>query len=272
MTLKTPPSKKTRIANSAYRFLPERWRQKNILYYKDIEKLYQFYVRPDSNILEIGSGTGYLLASVKPKYGLGVDLDQRAIQFSRERFPHLNFLAEDGEFYENEEKFDYILLANTISYLQDLHQTFNNLQHLCNPDTRLILTFHNPAWEIVLKIATFLKQRMPIHDLNWLSYEDIRNILNLNGFEVICHHKQMLIPRKIWGISLFFNKFIAPLPLVNQFCLTESIVVKPKSSLPQFQIMGIDLAFNENLLKTLKSEINAPNGFYPISFTLKNKK
>ncbi|MDJ0661018.1 MAG: glycosyltransferase [Crocosphaera sp.] len=209
-------------------FPPETWRKKNLLYYQDIERFYRFYVKSNSKVLEIGSGTGYLLASVNPDYGLGIDINEQAIEYAKYRFPDLDFLLKDGEYYQSEQKFDYILLANTVSYLHNLHKTFNNLADACHPNTRLILTFHNPAWEIVLKLATLLKQRTPIDNLNWLSYQDIKNILNLNGFEIISHHKQMLIPRRIIGLSWLFNKIIAQLPLINQLCLTESIVARPK--------------------------------------------
>ena len=232
MQLQTDPKTRQKSTKTSTYFPPEIWRRKNLLYYQDIERLYRFYVKSASKVLEIGSGTGYLLASIDPEYGLGIDLNSQAVEYARSHFPSLDFCLQDGESYTTEEKFDYILLANTVSYLQNLHKTFDNLRHCSNPNTRLVLTFHNPGWELILKIATLLKQRTPIDNLNWLSYEDINNILHLHGFEVICHHKQMLLPRRIMGLSWLCNKIIAQLPFINQLCLTESIIARPKLNKP----------------------------------------
>ena len=39
----------------------EKWRGRNLYYYQDLEKLYQFHVRSGSKVLEVGSGLGDLL-------------------------------------------------------------------------------------------------------------------------------------------------------------------------------------------------------------------
>src|SRR5438105_1536035 len=58
------------------RFATERdsWRAKNAAYYKNIERLVHFVVPKGANVLEIGTGTGDLLASLEPKHGVGIDI------------------------------------------------------------------------------------------------------------------------------------------------------------------------------------------------------
>ena len=204
----------------------EKWRKKNISYYQDIERLCQFFVQPNSEVLEIGSGTGYLLDAVKPKYGLGIDLNSQMVELARQRFSHLEFWLEEAELFQSNYFFDYILLANTVSYLNNIQKTLLNLYKVSTPSTRIILTFHNPAWEIILKLATLFKQRMPIENLNWMSYEDIENLLVLEGFEVICRGKRMLFPRRVPLLFKLFNQFLAPLPIINSACLTEYVVAR----------------------------------------------
>jgi SAM-dependent methyltransferase len=204
----------------------EKWRKKNLSYYRDIERLCQFFVQPNSEVLEVGSGTGYLLDAVKPKYGLGIDVNSQVVELAQARFPHLEFWLEEAESFKFHRYFDYILLANTVSYLNNIQKTLFNLYKVSNPSTRIILTFHNPAWEVVLKLGTFLRQRMPIENLNWMSYEDIENLLVLEGFEVTCRGKRMLFPRRIPLLFKLFNKILAPLPLINSACLTEYVVAR----------------------------------------------
>lgn len=205
----------------------EKWRNRNLYYYKDLETLCQFFVPTHSKVLELGSGLGYLLEAVKPAYGLGIDISEIAVETSREKFPQLDFQVEDAEEISLNQTFDYVLLANTVSYIQNVQRAFQNLQKSCNPSTQIILTYHNPAWEPILKFATLIGQRMPLPELNWLSFEDVENLLNLSGFEVVYHGKRLLFPKALPIVSWIFNRVLAPLPLVNRLCLNEYVVARP---------------------------------------------
>ncbi len=207
-------------------FALEKWRKRNLYYYQDIEKLYQFLIMPGSEVLELGSGRGDLLGCLNPKYGLGIDINPQAIEAARQKFPELEFWLEDAEYFRSHQVFEYVLLANTVSYVKNIQRVLSNLHKVCKPSTRVILTFHNPAWEPILKLATLLRQRMPIHSLNWLSFEDIENLLDLEGFEVISHGKRMLFPKRLPLLSWLCNKILAPLPVFNNLCLTEHIVAR----------------------------------------------
>jgi len=206
----------------------QKWRKKNLYYYKDLESFYKCLVQPHDDVLEIGSGLGDLLNIVQPSYGLGIDINSVAVEIAKNKYEHLDFLVIDGEEFITNKLFDYILLANTISYIHDIQKVFNNLYKLCYSSTRVILTFHNPGWEFILRLATFLKQRMPVDSLNWLNREDVENLLKLTDFEIVEHGKRFIFPKNIPLLSWFLNKFIAPLPFFNQFCLTEYIIARPR--------------------------------------------
>jgi len=220
MTLLQPKSRKAKAALKQSHPI-EKWRNRNQHYY-------QFLVESGVRVLEVGSGLGYLLAAVEPQEGLGLDINESVVTYAQQRFPHLTFKLEDAEHFQTEEPFDYILLSNTVSYIHNLQRALKNLHEASQPSTRLILTFHNPAWEPILKLATALGQRMPISSLNWLSYEDLQNLLHLAGFEVVSHQKRMLLPKHIPLLSWLCNRVLAPLPLLNQLCLTEAIVARPR--------------------------------------------
>ena len=50
------------------------WRRKNRGYHELVENVYRFHVPPGRSVLEIGCGTGDLLAALEPAHGVGVDL------------------------------------------------------------------------------------------------------------------------------------------------------------------------------------------------------
>lgn len=206
----------------------QKWRSLNLYYYQDIENFYKNFVQEEKKILEIGSNLGYLLNSLQPSYGLGIEQNSQAVEQAQNHFSHIDFIVSDAEsFRPSDILFDYILLVNTISYLTDITQSFKNLHQSCQPSTRLIITFHNPSWEIILKFASLIGQRSPLPQLNWLSYSDVANLLHLCRFEVVCHSKRLLLPKSIPLISWFLNHVLAPLPLLNQFCLNEYIIARP---------------------------------------------
>ncbi|MGB3615511.1 MAG: class I SAM-dependent methyltransferase, partial [Elainellaceae cyanobacterium] len=210
------------------------WRERNLYYYRDIEAVHRFLLQPQSDVFEVGSGLGYLLASVKPSDGLGLDISATAVDYASTEFPNLHFRLGNVEDTIPSRTFDYVLLANTISYIEDIQAALRNLRQTCTESTRLVLTYHNPAWEPILNVATVVGQRMPLPPLNWLSRKDIENLLDLSGYEVVTHTKHLLLPKPVPGLSWFFNRVLAPLPIVNRLCLTEYLVarVRPEPAPP----------------------------------------
>ncbi|MEM9008999.1 MAG: glycosyltransferase, partial [Cyanobacteria bacterium P01_F01_bin.86] len=211
----------------------EKWRKRNLHYYQDIEAFHRFLIQPQADVFEVGSGLGYLLESVKPAYGLGIDISPTAVDYAREVFPDLYFRIGNVEDATPSRIFDYILLANTISYIENIQTVFQNLHQTSDASTRLILVYHNPAWEPILNVATAIGQRMPLPPLNWLSRKDIENLLDLSGYEAITHTKRLLFPKKIPGISWFCNRVLAPLPFINRLCLTEYLVARLRPTASQ---------------------------------------
>jgi SAM-dependent methyltransferase len=234
--MNSQPSIRVRSVNHNEENL-EIWRKRNLYYYKDLEALYQFWVESRAKVLEVGSGTGYLLQAVQPKSGLGIDINESAIEHAKARFPHLKFQVADIETFQTDTSYDYILLGNTISYLHNIQQALQNIRELCHPNSRVVLTFHNPAWEPILNFATLIRQRIALPPLNWLNFEDVNNLLSLEGFEIISYGKRCLVPKQLPLLSWFCNRVLAPLPVINQLCLTEYAIARP---IPNFSNTAVE--------------------------------
>ena len=89
------------------------------------------------------------------------------------------------------------------------------------------LTFYNFLWEPILKLGELLGLKMPQQQQNWLSTEDIINLLNLANYQVVKSECRFLIPKWIPLISDLINRFIAPLPGIKKICLGRYIVARP---------------------------------------------
>jgi SAM-dependent methyltransferase len=162
----------------------------------------------DLSVIEIGCGTGELLAQIKGSRKVGIDFSVFMIEAARNQFPQLEFHVMDGENITLTEKFDVIILSNLVGWLVDVQKCFNEIKKLCHPGTRVVITHYNFLWEPFIKFAEFIgiKKKTPYQ--NWLTRGDILNILALGDFDVYRHNRNMLIPVNIPGISFIFNRYI----------------------------------------------------------------
>jgi len=204
------------------------WKKKNRYYHSYLEKYYSFIIPAKSRVLEIGSGTGELLNAVKPSYGVGIDFSEKMVEIASEQFPELTFLVQDAEELKIEEKFDYIILSDLISTVWDVQKVFSNLTKASTSKTKIILNFHNYLWEPILKSGEIFGIKAKNIISNWLTYEDVRNLCELEGFEVIRKVRKILIPKRIPIANGIFNSFLSNLPIINSLSLICFITIQKK--------------------------------------------
>lgn len=207
---------------------PERnkWIRKNKYYYESLIKFLKLNINDGSSIIEIGCGTGYLLSKLKFTKAAGIDISPQMIKIARENNPGIDFYHMDAEKITLEEKFDYIIISDTIGFFDDVQSALEQLQKLCNENTRIIITYINFLWMPALNLAEFLHFKMPQIRNNWLDMEDIENLLSLSGYDVIKTGRKQLFPVYFPILSSILNRFFANLPLLNLLCLSKFIIAR----------------------------------------------
>src|SRR5262249_35123929 len=148
----------------------ERWIERNAFFYEQDEAYMRFLIPEGLRVLDLGCGTGRLLAALKPSRGVGIDLSPAMVAAARARHPQLEFLEGDvenpGLLASLEGPFDVIVLSDTIGSMEDCQATFENLNRLCTPDTRLVVAYYSRLWEPLLCFAELIGQKMPIMQQN----------------------------------------------------------------------------------------------------------
>ena len=227
-------NRKSRILELAEDIAGDRvfWMERNRFFYDNDVRYMRFLVPPGLRILELGCGTGDLLAALEPSHGVGVDFSPAMLDIAKQRHPELEFVLGDVEERDTLERldgrFDVIILSDTIGSLEDCEQTLRNLHDLCHVDTRIVLSYYNPLWEPFFYIGERLRQKSPSAELNWLTTDDICNLLDLSDFEIIRKDWRQLWPRRMFGLAALLNRFIAPLPVIRRFCCRNYIVARSK--------------------------------------------
>ncbi len=209
------------------------FRRKNRYYYALLDKQYRYFVPEGKRVLEIGCGTGDLLAALKPSRGMGVDISPKMVELAQKKYPSLRFYAGAIRDITTEEKFDYIVLSGLIGELEDIQTFLQSLKRFCSPDTRIIIEYYSYLWRSLLKVAEATGRKIPQHEQNWLTFNDISNFLELAGFEAISQERITLLPFNIRGISFLFNKYLAKLPFFNALTLSHFIVARPLFDTPK---------------------------------------
>lgn len=208
-----------------------RWMERNRFFYREDTRYMRFLVPQGLRVLDLGCGIGDLLADLKPAYGVGIDFSQAMLDVAQERHPELHFIRGDveekGTLSKLQGQFDIIVLSDTIGSLDDCEQTLRNLHDLCHADTRIIISYYNPVWEPIYNIGTWLGLKAPTVEQNWLTTDDICNLLNLSDFDVIKQDWRQIWPRSMFGLGGLLNRFVAPLPLIRRLCLRNYIVARP---------------------------------------------
>jgi SAM-dependent methyltransferase len=206
-----------------------RWRRRNRTYYRLLEQIHRFQIPPGARVLEIGSGSGDLLAGLRPSYGVGVDVSEKMVELARGRHPELRFEVAAGEQLELGETFDYIVLSDLMPFVHDLLALFQRLQECSHERTRIVIHSYSRVWRPAVRLAEWLrlKPRKPLR--NWVSPQDVRNLLELSGFEVVTRSSRILLPKYVPLLTWFLNAVLANVWPFHYVCLTYWLVARPAS-------------------------------------------
>ena len=208
------------------------WIRRNDAYYADDLRYMRFIVPEGARVLDLGCGTGHLLAALKPSRGVGVDFSERMLDVARAKHPELEFRCgdvEDADFLATiKGKFDFVILSDTIGMLEDIEVALKHLHRFFTAETRLVISHYSAIWNPALNVGTKIGWRMRQPEQNLLSTTDFRNVLSLSDFEPIRIEARQLVPFSLLGLGRLVNRYVAPLPLVRSLCLRTYVVARSR--------------------------------------------
>ncbi len=214
----------------------EDWIARNWFFFQDDWRYFRFLVPRNKRVLDLGCGTGALLNVLQPRLGVGIDFSGEMIAVANRHYPHLRFVHGDVERLDQLDEidgpFDIIIMSDTVGCLTDCLKTFSSLHRYCVPQTRIIVSYHSPLWQPFIAAYSWIRTGMRPAPSNWLSSQDIANLLELADFEVVKREWRILCPFHLLGVGTLINRFIATLPLIRKLALRTYVVARPRPQHP----------------------------------------
>ncbi len=205
-------------------------RKLNSYYWNDITSYCEYFSQEDYSVIEVGCGTGELLNQLKGKHKVGIDFSPSMIKIAQAQFPAIDFKVMAAEDIKIDQKFDLVIISNLIGYLEDIEAVFKQLHKVCHERTKIIVTYYNYLWEPVLTLGEKIGLKTPVPQQNWLTIQDINNLLYTAGFDVYRNAKRMIFPLYIPFVSGILNKYLAKLPFFSFFSINYYTFAKPLPS------------------------------------------
>lgn len=197
-----------------------------ITYRKWLAYYYNLIIPKDASVFEVGCGSGELLEMLSTRSVAGIDLAEEQVNRARMRLSYGNFNVCSGEEISLDEKFDYIIISDTLNFAADVQLLLKRLQKLATADTRLIVNFPSALWRPVYRLALLIGLRSDYPECSWLTTPDIKNLMHLSDWEPVKFNSRILLPWAPFALDKIINRWAAP--LLPWLCLSNFLIARPR--------------------------------------------
>lgn len=200
-------------------------RKKNFsFYYDELKRLLADFIPPSKKVLEIGCGTGELLASLYPKNGYGIDISSKMVELASSKYRKNKKLQFRSYNKFPQITFDYIFMSDVVEHLVKPGDTFKWIASRMNQKTLFICTMANPKWESLLLLAEKLKLKMPEGEHHRSTFYQLKKLLQKADMQIVKHDFRLLVPINIPVITKLINEFIEP--YFKRYAFIEFFIAK----------------------------------------------
>lgn len=208
-------------------------KQRNDVYYRTLKACFARAVPTEfrGRVLEVGCGTGQILASLNPREGLGIDLSPRMIDIARRQFhdrPSLRFevLPATRSGAVGDGLFDTVISGDMLEHVDDWRAAVSAMVAACAPGGLIVVATPNPMWTLPLWILEKLRLKMPEGPHRFVRTRDIAEHLRSLGCTVTACETHLLLPLELAGLGPAMSGIAQRLPLTNRLGVIQMVVAR----------------------------------------------
>lgn len=175
----------------------DHWKRRAHYYYAALKTAVAEVVPPGRRVLEVGCGTGDVLAALRPDEGLGIDISRRMVSIASSKHPAIQFKVHDLTSVPLGERFAFVVAVDVAEHVEDLVGFMRGLSGAVDRNGRVVVVTANPLWGPVLHAAERLGLKMPEGPHVWRSRDGLMRAGREGGLEERSFDRSMLVPKRI---------------------------------------------------------------------------
>jgi SAM-dependent methyltransferase len=179
---------------------------------RDVRDTLLRWIPRDASVLDVGCGTGDLLAALPNRERVGLAISAEAADQARRRYPELVIGTLDGDGLPAGRQFDAVVCNRTCHSVMDVRDLLAGIRDCLSPGGRLYLTAYNYFWELPTLLAELAGFKLPAPTSNWLTHTDLQNLFHIAGLEAVRFEDRMLLPADVPGLAPLVNRYLGKLP------------------------------------------------------------
>lgn len=180
------------------------------------------------SVLEVGCGTGAILASLSPGRGVGIDLSEKMIVTAGRKYAgalNLSFRVMEASAAGQLGEFDAVISADVLEHVEDWRAVVGAIAAACAPGKGVIVILTpNPLWALPLWILEKLRLKMPEGPHRYVHRKAIARELDLRGCRVFYCGTSLLCPARLLGLGSLISGFAEQTPLLDRLGVIQCVV------------------------------------------------
>jgi 2-polyprenyl-3-methyl-5-hydroxy-6-metoxy-1,4-benzoquinol methylase len=215
-------------------------KQRNRAYYDALKQCFDQAVplAARGRVLEIGCGTGQILAFLRPLNGVGIDVSEKMIQAAKQQFAdrrELTFAAMDAESgaaagLGKLGAFDAVISADVMEHVADWRTVLDAMVGACHVGGVIAITTPNPRWAIPLWILERTKLKMPEGPHCFVNGRAIARELADRYCDVRQVSSHLLVPLRLRRLGPRISKWAERAPVLRGLGVIQMIVAEKRAA------------------------------------------